>query len=82
MQKDIQMGLRLKPDFHKKCAELANNAGQSLAEWIRRAMKEKADRDSHDFTTYVKDDLIKALDNPEYVQKLIEKIEETKFKYK
>ena len=45
MVKDIQMGLRLKPEFHEQCLKVAKEKGQSLAEWIRRAMQRELDRE-------------------------------------
>lgn len=39
------MGLRLKPEFHEKCLKVAKEKGQSLAEWIRRAMQHELDRE-------------------------------------
>ena len=45
MEKDIQMGLRLKPEFHEECSKVAKEKGQSLAEWIRRAMQHELDRE-------------------------------------
>ncbi len=43
MEKDIQMGLRLKPEFHEECSKVAKEKGQSLAEWIRRAIQKELD---------------------------------------
>ena len=45
MSKDvIQMTIRLEPDFHTECKGYADALGQTLGEWIRRAMKEKLER--------------------------------------
>lgn len=40
----IQMTIRLDPEFHAACSASADEAGQTLAEWIRRAMRDKLDR--------------------------------------
>lgn len=42
----IQMSFRLPAEIHFPCKELAEKNGQTLAEWIRRAMKEKLERDT------------------------------------
>lgn len=39
------MGLRLKPEFHEECSKVAKEKGQTLAEWIRRAMQHELDRE-------------------------------------
>lgn len=45
MADDIQMTIRLEREFHAQCKERSDCAGQTLAEWIRRAMREKMDRE-------------------------------------
>lgn len=42
---EIQMTIRLDKDFHAQCKALSDDAGQTLAEWIRRAMREKLERE-------------------------------------
>jgi len=42
---DVQMTIRLEKDFHTMCKERADYAGQTLAEWIRRAMRGQLDRE-------------------------------------
>lgn len=39
------MTIRLEKDFHAQCKALSDDAGQTLAEWIRRAMREKLERE-------------------------------------
>ncbi|HJK57564.1 MAG TPA: hypothetical protein O0X46_02170 [Methanocorpusculum sp.] len=39
------MTIRLDKDFHAQCKALSDDAGQTLAEWIRRAMREKLERE-------------------------------------
>jgi len=43
----IQMTIRLEPAFHKACLASAEELGQTLAEWIRRAMKDKLEKISN-----------------------------------
>lgn len=50
MEKDVQMGLRLKPEFHAECSKMAKEKGQTLAEWIRRAMQHELDRERNSGT--------------------------------
>lgn len=40
----IKMTIRLDPEFHAACSASADEVGQTLSEWIRRAMKDKLDR--------------------------------------
>ena len=42
---EVQMTIRLEKDFHAQCKALSDDAGQTLAEWIRRAMREKLERE-------------------------------------
>ena len=42
---DVQMTIRLEKDFHAVCKERADYAGQTLAEWIRRAMRGQLDKE-------------------------------------
>ena len=42
---DVQMTIRLEKDFHDVCKERADYAGQTLAEWIRRAMRGQLDKE-------------------------------------
>jgi len=42
---EVQMTIRLEKDFHARCKKLSDDAGQTLAEWIRRAMREKLERE-------------------------------------
>lgn len=42
---EIQMSFRLPNELHLPCKESAENQGQTLAEWIRRAMQEKLERE-------------------------------------
>ena len=77
MEKDIQMGLRLKPEFHEQCSKVAKEKGQSLAEWIRRAMQHELDAhergvDTDDVTAA----LLKALDDPDVRAVLKEKLKD------
>lgn len=44
---EIQMTIRLDKDFHAQCKALSDDAGQTLAEWIRRAMREKLEREAN-----------------------------------
>ena len=39
----IQMNVRIPAELHQRCLEDARDKGQSLAEWIRRAMQDKID---------------------------------------
>ena len=41
---EIQMTIRLDKDFHAQWKALSDDAGQTLAEWKRRAMREKLER--------------------------------------
>lgn len=41
----IQMSFRLSSDLHYASKASAESAGQTLAEWIRRAMREKLERE-------------------------------------
>ena len=45
MKEYIQMTFRLSPEFHAECKARSDEAGQTLAEWIRRAMREKLERE-------------------------------------
>ena len=82
MEKDIQMGLRLKPEFHEKCLKVAKEKGQSLAEWIRRAMQHELDREESrelggDDAGAIAAALLKALDDPDVaaeVKKRMDKV--------
>ena len=82
MEKDIQMGLRLKPEFHEKCLKVAKEKGQSLAEWIRRAMQHELDREQSrelggDDAGAIAAALLKALDDPDVaaeVKKRMDKV--------
>lgn len=42
----IQMSFRLPAELHLPCKQAAENDGQTLAEWIRRAMREKLERET------------------------------------
>lgn len=71
------MGLRLKPEFHEQCSKVAKEKGQSLAEWIRRAMQRELDAhergvDTDDVTAA----LLKALDDPDVRAVLKEKLKD------
>lgn len=45
---DIQMTIRIDPELYNPCKSRADDAGQTLAEWIRRAMKDKLERENSD----------------------------------
>lgn len=39
------MTIRLESEFHEECKARSDKIGQTLAEWIRRAMREKLERE-------------------------------------
>lgn len=42
---EIQLSIRMSAKFRDECKQLSDAAGQTLAEWIRRAMREKLERE-------------------------------------
>lgn len=43
----------MEDDLHNKAEKAAREAGQTLAEWVRRAMREKLERDEEPAPAYV-----------------------------
>ena len=41
----FQLSIRMEDELHNKAEKAAKEAGQTLAEWVRRAMKEKLERE-------------------------------------
>lgn len=48
----FQLSIRMEDELHNKAEKAAKNAGQTLAEWVRRAMKEKLEREEQE-TSFV-----------------------------
>ena len=48
----FQLSIRMGDELHNKAEKAAKDAGQTLAEWVRRAMKEKLEREEQE-TSFV-----------------------------
>lgn len=48
----FQLSIRMEDELHNKAEKAAKDAGQTLAEWVRRAMKEKLEREEQE-TSFV-----------------------------
>lgn len=48
----FQLSIRMEDELHDKAEKAAKGAGQTLAEWVRRAMKEKLEREEQE-TSFV-----------------------------
>lgn len=49
----FQLSIRMEDDLHNKAEKAAKEAGQTLAEWVRRAMREKLEREADPAPAYV-----------------------------
>lgn len=70
----IQMSFRLSSELHYACKESAEGAGQTLAEWIRRAMREKLEREKMVAVPHTELSPEQDADVEEIVRALIEKV--------